>query len=184
MSAFAHVAEEASAAAVADVLELDEQPVRIGEVQLRCPPWRAATVFHPQADIRLHGARRAGRVASRGDAEPRERLEHVVWIEALHVHADMVDAGRTRRRGRRAIRGASATACASREHDERDARSDAEPERGALARSNRQTEELPVERVGSAGIGDADREVTEVAYGEQPLPWGRLGTGQAHVPES
>ena len=44
--AHADITEETCAAAVADILELDQQTVRIGEVQFRCAAGRAAPVFH------------------------------------------------------------------------------------------------------------------------------------------
>src|SRR4051812_49291906 len=69
----AQVAEEPAAAAVARVLELHQQPVGIGEVQLRRAAWRAAAILHAHRDVVPQRAGGCRRVVARLQAVTLER---------------------------------------------------------------------------------------------------------------
>src|SRR5215207_2392358 len=85
----ARVAEEAAAAAVLHVLNLNRNIVGICEVQLRRPGTGcAAAVFHPLADVPDERRRRIG--AARLDAVAFEDFHDGVRIEVLHPEAGVI----------------------------------------------------------------------------------------------
>src|SRR5262245_14180279 len=114
----------------------------------------------------LEGPHRSLLLAPRTDPQRLQRLQHSVWLEVIHVHADMPDVSQSlgnRRAGLRAARGATTPA----EHDESDRRSDRESERRTLTRTDADAEEALIELVRSVRIGAGIGEVADVFHGHQ-----------------
>src|SRR5206468_1487797 len=86
-----HVAEKTGAAAIADVLELNEKTVGIGGVQFRRAARRSAAILHPHRHVRHQRTRAAGSAPSWLDAVALERLQDLVRIEAVHVETCVID---------------------------------------------------------------------------------------------
>jgi hypothetical protein len=151
-------------------MKLNQQPVRIGEIQLRraflCP----ATILHPHADVMDQRSRRALGAGSRLDAVTLERLDDGVRVETLHAHAEMVDAGRTRC----SVCGGTPAASGAGEHEELHATHAQHGSGRPLVGLNPQPEELLIERVRARCIGHEARAVAPVTNGEQTLLRRRL----------
>src|SRR6187399_2939945 len=91
----AHVTQHSTPSAVARVLQLHHETVRIGEVQLRRAGSRPAAVRHAHAHV-VHEW--SDWPAPTGlETEVGERLQYFVEIEPLHAHARVIDARRARR---------------------------------------------------------------------------------------
>src|SRR5207249_4177461 len=98
----AHVSHHPRAAAVAHVLQLDEDAVGVREVQLRRPFLRPAAVLHAHADVMAERTHRSGLTLARLDAVTLERFQDLVEFEVFERHAEVIDARRTRCRRRAA----------------------------------------------------------------------------------
>src|SRR5438067_13302247 len=70
----ADVTKEPASAAVARILQLHQQTIGIGEVELRRSAGRAAAILHAHGDVMTHRADRALRAFARLDADALERL--------------------------------------------------------------------------------------------------------------
>ena len=133
----AHVPERAGSTAVADVLQLTHDPVRIAEQEIR------RAVAH--GDRHFH---RADRVALR-HAVRGERGEHAIDGEALDAEAVVVDA-------RRRVR------CRRRDGDELRSGADPQDRRCVDPRLDRHAEQTLIEVDRAFRIRDGESEVTEV----------------------
>src|SRR4030095_5204348 len=102
----AYVTEVATATAVLHILQLDEQSIWIREVELGCPLFGAAAILHPHGHVRRHGSDRPCCTAARLDAVAFQGLEDAIHVEVVHVHTNVIDGRRPRRRatGRRCNR--------------------------------------------------------------------------------
>src|SRR5688572_5092711 len=92
--------EEPAAAAVLYVLQLQQQSIRICEVELWSAALGAAAIRHAQSDVGLQRPRGTASCTFR-DAKRRKCLHHLIRLEVFHVHADVIHAGARPRRSRR-----------------------------------------------------------------------------------
>src|SRR5207248_4395084 len=90
---YTNFTQDTGATAVFGVLELNQQPIGIGEVQLGRALFRPAAIFHPQTDVVNERSWRSLRVPPRFDSVTLEDLDHLVGIEVIHAHAVVIDAG-------------------------------------------------------------------------------------------
>src|SRR5262245_37754263 len=172
----AHVPEHPRSAAITHVLQLDDQAVRVGEVQFRraflCP----AAIVLPQADVVDEWTGRTLTVATWFDPVCLQPLDDRVRVEILQRHAQMIDTGA--RSGAR-----SAAACStSVEYQKLDAAPPEHRGRGPLIRLNPETEQILPERARRGGIRHAVGGVAPSAQRKQPAPW-RQRWRRAHIAE-
>src|SRR5688572_11669717 len=144
--------EEAAATAVLYVLQLQQQSIRICEVELWSAALGAAAIRHAQRDVGLQRPRGTPSCTFR-DAKRRECLHDLIRLEVFHVHADVIHAGARSRRSRRSGGtwiGSSSTAAAASaadEHEEHDAWTNPEAGSRRLTRAHGSAEDFLVERL-------------------------------------
>src|SRR5439155_690141 len=83
-SGAAYIAQIASATAIARILKLDDDSIRVGEIKLRGSFSRAASIFHSHAHVRCQGDHGPGGVPPRFHPEISERFENSVEFELVH----------------------------------------------------------------------------------------------------
>src|SRR4051812_21162956 len=87
----ADLAQQTGATAVAHVLELDEDAIGIGEVQLSCPVLRSASILHPHADVIPQRGHGPALILSWFESDALQCEHRAVDIEARGREADVVD---------------------------------------------------------------------------------------------
>src|SRR5262245_27567659 len=162
------VSQIPGATAVLHVLQLHQQAIRISEIQLWRPIFRAAAIFHSHADVVAHWTDRTGLILARLHAHALERLQDVVGFEIVDAHAEVIDAGRARGRSR-------AAAATAGEHQEFDAAACRKRRRGRpLVRTNAHAEHLSEERIRLLSIAREHGHVTVAVERNQPLTNGSI----------
>jgi len=160
-SLYTYVPQDTPSSAVGRVLKLNDQAVRVREVEFRRSFFCASTIFHSHADVVHQGSRRSLRASSRLDADAFERLDNLFRIEIVHSHAKVIDGT-----GPSRARCSLAAASAERQELARIAETEHRVAR-SLIRLDPKAEQLLVKLIGTRSVGTGVGAVTPVSESDQ-----------------